>query len=78
MFNQISYQSSSQLPVFLQDSRSLISQTTNKLSNNELEYLKKDYQKMSNEVKDLKDEIEKYKISILEKDSLFEEKVIEL
>ena len=47
MLNQVPYQSASQFPMFFQDTRSLLSQTTNRLSNNELEYLKKDYQKMT-------------------------------
>ncbi len=78
MFNQAPYQSASQLPMFMQDTRSMLSQTSNRLSNNELEYLKKDYQKMANEVKELKEEIDRSKILMLEKDSLLEEKGMEL
>lgn len=78
VFNQAPYQSASQIPMFMQDTRSMLSQTSNRLSNNELEYLKKDYQKMLNEVKELKEEIERYKILMLEKESLVEEKGMEV
>lgn len=44
------------------DNRSLRSQTSNKLSTNELEYLKKDYERLQTQIKEFKDEVERRKI----------------
>ena len=47
-------QQSSQIPLFMLENRSMMSQSSFKFTNNELEYLKKDYDRLYQELKNIR------------------------